>query len=104
MKKRRVLALIMTVAMLLSLLGPSLALAEAELLPDDALNIDLDGEAFDLSEIDDLVIWAIWTWATWSSTNRMPGPTWANRALTRRRANLTPEQRLARSGWRPVTS
>lgn len=35
MKTRRVLALIMTVAMLLSLLGPSLALAEAELLPDD---------------------------------------------------------------------
>jgi len=54
MKTRRVLALIMTVAMLLSLLGPSLALAEAELLPDDVDIIALDGEAVDLPNFDDL--------------------------------------------------
>ena len=54
MKTRRVLSLIMTVAMLLSLLGPSLALAEAELLPDDVDIIALDGEAVVLPNLDDL--------------------------------------------------
>jgi len=57
MKTRRILALIMTVAMLFSMIGPSLAMAEEQLILDSieiAEQQENDSDVLDLDNVDDL--------------------------------------------------